>query len=119
MKRSMVATEPALRTVQAVRARSGQTVPVDDLARRYARLISRLVLALLLAAVSVLIPGEATRFLEAPLDWWDLDPRHWRSPTRLQYSATSAANRVQLRTPQASSDNPQRNVPLPLRGRVS
>jgi hypothetical protein len=89
MKGSMVATEPALRTVQAVRARSGQTAPVDDLARRYARLISRLVLALLLAAVSVLIPGEATRFLEAPLDWSDLAPKHRTSLTRMRCSATS------------------------------
>ena len=72
----MVATtKPAPGTAQAARVRSGQTVSIDDLAWIYAGLISRLVLALVLAAASVLIPGEGTRFLEAPLEWWDLDPR--------------------------------------------
>lgn len=39
-----------------------------------ARLISRLPLALLLAAMSVLIPGEAGRFLETRIGWSELVP---------------------------------------------
>jgi hypothetical protein len=48
------------------------TVLADDLAQGDRRLISRLLLALVLAVISVLIPGEASPFLEAPVDWSDL-----------------------------------------------
>ncbi len=41
-------------------------------------LISRVLLAMLLAAGAVLIPGEATRALETPLSWSDLFQRQPR-----------------------------------------
>jgi hypothetical protein len=56
---------------------------VDDLAHGDRRLISRLPLAFVLAVTSVLIPGHAGCFLEAPLDWSDLLPTHRRSRTRM------------------------------------
>jgi hypothetical protein len=54
-------------------------------------LLSRLLLALLLTAGAVLVPGEATRFLDAPLEWSDLCPDGWRSPLRISFTAVRRA----------------------------
>ncbi len=53
-------------------------------------IMSRLLLALVLAATSVLIPGEADRFLEAQLTWWELAPSRRRSDTSSEASAAGA-----------------------------
>jgi hypothetical protein len=66
--------------------RSHRSARADALARRGARFMSRLLLALVLAATSVLVPAQTTRFMEAPLEWADLFrihrgllPRRWVS----------------------------------------
>lgn len=43
-----------------------------DIGLRSEWLISRMLLAILLAAIAALIPGEGPRILDAPLTWSDL-----------------------------------------------
>lgn len=76
----MISTEAMPAIARDVGGPSRQAVFAGDLADPGTRLISRLVLALVLAAIAVLIPGEANRFLDAPLEWSDLftTPRRFR-----------------------------------------
>lgn len=84
MTASMIGTGSSAATADVGTASGRQTISLDDLAPRESGLISRLPLALVLAVISVLVPGEASRFLEAPLDWTELSPLRWRSLTRMR-----------------------------------
>jgi hypothetical protein len=80
MNASMLGTEPIAATA-AVSAAGSDQIRLDHPAPRGTVLIARLVLGLLLAAASVLIPGEAPRLLETPLTWADLGPQPTPAPT--------------------------------------
>ncbi len=58
------------------------------------RLISRLPLAFVLAAISVLIPGEGGRFLDALVYWSDLLPARRRSLKRMSALTTAGQPRA-------------------------
>jgi hypothetical protein len=68
----MISTEAMRAVAVEDGARDRQAVFAQDRDHRGARPISRLILALVLAAISVLIPGEAGRFVGAQLEWSEL-----------------------------------------------
>jgi hypothetical protein len=52
---------------------------VGEVEQRTPSLISRIAIGVLLALLSILIPGEADRYLETPLTWRELFPVRPRS----------------------------------------